>query len=150
MGKRKKNKPTELARPPASSEQSIHPNATLGPDVSKELGMEARYSADATSAHNLEEKEAEKDYAESYPALLDKHLLSGKRHLPAAQIVFILWAVVTGWMFIQDNSSGAFKQNDWSAILWTIQKSLAIAGVFSVSLVAWFLFNKLLNWIKSR
>jgi hypothetical protein len=150
MGKRKKRKAQDLVRPPASSEETIHANATLGPEASEEPSTLARYFPDATSNSNLAEEEAEESYAGSYAALLDKHLFSGKRQLPVSQIAFILLALAIGWIFIQDNSSGTFKLNDWSAIFWTIQKCLVLAGVFFVLFLAQFVLNKILNWFRSR
>jgi hypothetical protein len=150
MSKRKRNLGQEYTRPPASSSLSIHPNATLGPETPDEPPTSAAYFRDATSSANYGEEEREANYAESYAALLDKHLFSGKRQLPVSQIAFILLALAIGWIFIQDNSSGVFKQNDWSAIWWTIKKCLALALVFFVLFLSQFIFNKILSWIRNR
>lgn len=150
MSKKKKLLGQGDPRPPASSSLIIHPNATLGPDASDEPSTSARYFSDGTSSANLGQEEHEESYAVSYPELLDKHLFSGKRQLPVSQIAFILLALAIGWIFIQDNSSGTFKQDDWSAIWWTIKKCLALAGVFLVLFLAQFVLNKILSWIKHR
>lgn len=150
MGKKRKRKNQDLTRSPASSEGMIHADATLGPEASEEPSTVARYFADATSTSNPAENDAEETYAGSYAALLDKHLFSGKRQLPVSQIAFILLAVAIGWIFIQDNSSGAFKLDDWSAIFWTIQKCIALAAVFFVLFLAQFVLNKFLSWIRNR
>lgn len=150
MGKKKKRKAQEILRPPASSEETIHANATLGPEASEEPSTVARYFPDATTSSDLSEEEPDESFAGSYAALLDKHLFSGKRQLPVSQIAFILLALAIGWIFIQDNSSGFFKLDDWSAIIWTIKKCLVLAAVFFVLFLAQFVLNKILNWFKKR
>lgn len=139
-----------LARPPAASQQVIHPNATLGPEASEETSTEARYFPDATSSANLAEQGTNDDLAESNAALVDKYFLSGKRRLPISQIAFILLLAAIGWIFIQDNSTGAFGKDDWGAVWWTIQKSFVIVGVFIIAFVGYFLFSKIARWLKDR
>lgn len=130
MAKRKKSKfaiPDKKAfrETETSSVPAIHPNATLAPGET--LGSTADnnwLSADATNAPTLgEEDQKDKTYVESYAGLLDKHILS-----KGESILFFFSIFVIGYIFIQDNGSGALK--DWNGLFWTLKKVGVIFACF--------------------
>lgn len=142
MAKRKKRKshPKLIIRPipeTTSTEVSIHPNATLGPDASLEQPSTGEWVAqDSTSAPEIgKESEATESYAGSEWALVDKYIFGGKL------IPFALVVIVIGWIIIQDNGAG--ELTDWNAIWWTIQKCSVVMGLYGVILLIQCLYQKI-------
>jgi len=116
-----------------------HPNATLTPDASLESPTSGQWlSGDSTSAPKIgEESDEEEQYAQSYPALIEKYILS--RHF----IAFLLALVLIGYVFIQDNAAGNLK--NWDGIWWTIQKSGILLALLLSVLLCQFLYKKILG-----
>jgi len=115
----------------------LHPNATLTPEASLESPTSAQWlPGDSTSAPKIaEESDEEEQYAQSYPALIEKYILS--RHF----IPFLLAIVLIGYVFIQDNAAGNLR--NWSGIWWTIQKSGILLALLLVVLLCQFLYKKI-------
>ena len=120
-----------------TSTPAIHPNATLTPEASleKETGFQW-LSGDSTNAPEIgEETEGKESYAETPTGLIDKYLLSGR------SIPFLIALGIIGYMFIQDNSSG--RLDSWTGILWTVQKSGILVGLYLIVIALEFIYRKI-------
>lgn len=111
------------------------PNSTIS-SSSSDVGP--AFNKDATNAPEIgEEEEASDQYAQTYPALIDKHLLS-RKSIYAFFIIAILF--ISGFIFIQDN--GANKLNEWRDIWWSIQKCSFLWLLFIL-----YLFVQFISWL---
>ena len=128
---------------PTDSEPQVHPDATLSPSASIENATSIDLlQKDSTSAPVIGEEEAKEDYVGSWPGLADKYLLS-KKSVPFS-IILIICALVSGFLFIQDNGAGLLK--DFNAVTWTIMKSL----IFFLLILAFWVALSVVTWIKSK
>ncbi len=92
---------------------------------------------DATQAIALGAEDApvsSGSYAKSFAELLHRAVENKVKWSPSPSYLIVGWAVVIGWLFIQDNSKG--KVDDWPAILIFLQtKAAFITLVFVVVVV---------------
>jgi len=144
MSKNKKRKKQLKSVIPASTQFPLDSNKTLGPESSDE--ETTADSQDSTSASNLEEDKDKVVYPATTASLAEKYLLSGKHNVPIWRIAFILLAAASMWIFIQDNSSGAFARGDWWALVWTIQKCLILSGFIFFLLM----LHSISNWVRKK
>ena len=121
-----------------TSSPAFHPNATT-PYVSLESAASGQWlSRDSTNAPEIgEASEEQEQYAQSYPALIEKYVFS-KHFIP-----FLLALMVIGFIFIQDNAAG--KLTSWNELWWTIQKSGILLGIFLCILFCQFLYKKMIG-----
>jgi len=126
-----------------SSSPPLRPNATLTPDTSLEIPTSGQLlSKDSTNAPQIgEELEEHISYVESYPALIDKYVLSKY----AKYLIPVAFIFVISYIFIQDNGAG--KLTNWQGIWWTIKKSIILLFIFlgSFSFISFckFLYEKI-------
>ena len=125
----------------ASTETTIYPDITSGPEASTELPSTERWlPQDSTSAPSIgEESESSEPFAQSQWALIDKYIIQ-KKLIPFPLIIIIL---VCGWIIIQDNGAG--KLSDWKSIWWTIQKCFAVVIIITVIPLVLWLLKKILK-----
>ena len=141
MGKRKKHNVQLNVPTSASSELDTNPDSTIVPGVDPPTGTTS-YN-DATSIDDLPNESITQPYAGTYATLLDKYLLSNKGSLPIIQIALIIIVIACGWIFVQDNGSGSFRQGDWSAILWYLEKCAALVLLICLVVIGYFMLKKL-------
>ena len=67
----------------------------------------------AASAEDVDDENPK--YAATWPALVDKLVISGRAALSPFIVLWIVWAVWVAWLFIQDNSRGTL---DSRAAFW--------------------------------
>ncbi len=122
-----------------SSSSLINTDATMSPSTSFDQPTSNQWlNSDSTNAPKIGEisKDGE-PYAESYAALLDKHILS-KQPL----LLMIIFGII-GWLFIQDNAAGNLK--DWNGIGWTIIKALILLIIFFAIKIGHFTYKKIIE-----
>ena len=144
MSNRKKKRYLRKTHPSSSSNFPFDQNRTIGPDDLYDEPI--LVDKDATTASNLVDDVDPIHYSSTTAGLTDKYFLSGKYDIPIWRLVFLLLAVAFIWIFIQDNNSGAFKQGDFWAIIWTIQKCVIL--FFFIFLLL--LFHSFTNYLCKR
>jgi hypothetical protein len=151
MSKKKKQHPRNMRRPladmppePTASSQSVHPDATLSPDVSDISPTSSNLlSNDSTNAPAIGQSDDDRSpYAKSNAELVDKYVFG---RLP---FTYLLICGIIGYIFIQDNS--AAKLTDWKGILWTMMKSSVLLGIFFTIWLAKHTLQKYEMWKAKR
>ena len=145
MSKRKKKRIPSPSDATAYSGFTINSNKTLGPDSSYD--ETSSFNPDETSASNIADEEEFPESPHTSAGLAEKYLLSGKYDVPIWRIAFLLLAATSMWIFICDNNAGAFKHpGDWWAIIWTVQKCLAISSLVILLLI----LHSISNWTRKK
>lgn len=112
---------------PASSEDEIHPDATLGPDTATGLTT-AVLSGNTTTSETGDEERDPESYVETGAALIDKHVF-GRRPLRRVMAVIAVGAIV--FIFIDDNRSRSIELFCWGQLLWSLAKGVALAATIA-------------------
>ena len=128
----------------ASTKLAFDVDKTVGPEGSDD--ETSAESKDSTSTTNLVDSGNPDDFSHTTASLTEKYLLSGKYDVPIWRMAFLLLAVASMYLFIQDNSSGTLGRGDWWAIIWTIQKCMILSGFIFFLL----LLHSFTNWIRKK
>jgi hypothetical protein len=75
----------------------------------------------------------------SWPALIFAFLV---RSFPLPRLLLLGAIVTSGWIFVQDNGSGALSVGNWCALFWSIAKAMVMSAVFSAFAVCYALAEK--------
>lgn len=148
MGKKKKKKVPQKQivgyLEKIVSEPQVHPEATLSPGASIERATTIEVlQRDSTAAPSIGEEEEEREpYVESYPALIEKYVLS--RKFISFPVILFVWCIAASFIFIQDNRAGLLVNKE--AIFWALTKCTVLFVFF---LLIWGI-PSLIGWYKTK
>ena len=127
-----------------SFQEKSTPDLTSKPEDFESPQTGVNYYRDSTNTWNIVE-ELPEETPQSVPELIGKILYSGEE-LPIIPIASLGSIAAIFWIFIQDNSSGVLKPQDWKALLWTLMK----CGIILLLIFIWVIICKLFKWFKKK